>query len=304
MDFSIIGQKIKELRKQIGLSQGELAKGICTQAQISKIEKGDVYPYASTLYLISQRLGVDVNYFFDIGMTPRLDYVQEVETQLKTARKNMNYLEIEQIVKSEENNPLFKQNKRNYQLLLWHKGIYQYMVYKMTGQAIQTLEGAIALTQPTEKIHSEREIEILLSIGSIYFEEKDYGKAIETYSSCNNYLSLLPYLSDSTVKTHIYYNMARTLTRVKRYAESVLRCEEAIKWCIAKSSLFLLGELHYHIGYNFELLGDFHSAKENMLKARLIFELQKDDRFITFINKKLEKWTTENKLSTDETIPS
>ncbi|MBR8644357.1 helix-turn-helix transcriptional regulator [[Brevibacterium] frigoritolerans] len=54
---------MKELRKQIGLSQEELATGICTQAQISKIEKGDVYPYASTLYLISQRLGVDVNYF-------------------------------------------------------------------------------------------------------------------------------------------------------------------------------------------------------------------------------------------------
>ncbi|RFU60752.1 helix-turn-helix domain-containing protein [Peribacillus glennii] len=304
MDFCLIGQKIKELRKQIGLSQGELAKGICTQAQISKIEKGDVYPYASTLYLISQRLGVDVNYFFDIGMTPRLDYVQEVESLLKAARKNMNYTEIEQIVKAEENNPLFKQNKRNYQLLLWHKGIYQYMVYKNAQQAIQTLESAIALTQPSDKIHSEREIEILLSVGSIYFEEEAYDKAIETYSTCNDYLSLLPYLSDHTVKTHTYYNMARTLTRLKRYEKSNLRCEEAIKWSISKGSLFLLGELHYHMGYNFELLGDFSPAKENMVKARLIFELQKDQRFIAFIDKKTEKWTSENKLLTDETIPS
>ncbi|MDQ7861564.1 helix-turn-helix transcriptional regulator [Peribacillus frigoritolerans] len=38
--FFAVGQKIKELRKQIGLSQEELATGICTQAQISKIEKG------------------------------------------------------------------------------------------------------------------------------------------------------------------------------------------------------------------------------------------------------------------------
>ncbi|MED3909921.1 helix-turn-helix transcriptional regulator [Peribacillus simplex] len=39
MDFFAVGQKIKELRKQIGLSQEELASGICTQAQISKIER-------------------------------------------------------------------------------------------------------------------------------------------------------------------------------------------------------------------------------------------------------------------------
>ena len=86
----------------MGLSQEELANGICTQAQISKIEKGDVYPYATTLYLISQRLGVDVNYFFDIGTTPRLDYVQEVYKQLTYTRRNSNYEEMAQIVNSKK----------------------------------------------------------------------------------------------------------------------------------------------------------------------------------------------------------
>ncbi|MDQ7861563.1 hypothetical protein RCO48_12960 [Peribacillus frigoritolerans] len=76
------------------------------------MKKGDVYPYASTLYLISQRLGVDVNYFFDIGMTPRLDYVEEVIYQLKIARRTRNYEEMQQIVKAEENSPLFLQNKK------------------------------------------------------------------------------------------------------------------------------------------------------------------------------------------------
>ncbi|MDQ0218463.1 XRE family transcriptional regulator [Peribacillus cavernae] len=290
MDFSLIGQKIKELRKQAGLSQGELAKGICTQAQISKIERGDVYPYASTLYLISQRLGVDVNYFFDLGMTPRLDYVQEVKNQLTIARWNMNYTEMEEIVETEENNPLFKQNKRNYQLLLWHKGIYEYTIYKKAQKAMDTLKGAILLTQSTDKIYSEREIEILLSIGSIYFEEKMYKKAFVTYKTCNDYLSMLPYLTEGTVKTHIYYNMARALTRSNQYRESNTFCEEAIKWCIHKSSLYLLGELHYHIGYNFELTSDFSSAKEYMEKAKMIFELQNEKRYIPFIEKKLKKW--------------
>lgn len=54
-------------------------------------------------------------------MTPRLDYVEEVIYQLKIARRTRNYEEMQQIVKAEENSPLFLQNKKNHQLILWHK---------------------------------------------------------------------------------------------------------------------------------------------------------------------------------------
>ncbi|PKG28372.1 XRE family transcriptional regulator [Cytobacillus horneckiae] len=111
-------KKVKELRKSLGLSQAELAEGICTQAQISKIENGDVIPLASTLYLLAQRLGLSVDYFFDISLSPRLDYVHEVSEQLKLARKRVNYALIKEIVKAEENNPLFIANKYHHQLLI------------------------------------------------------------------------------------------------------------------------------------------------------------------------------------------
>jgi len=88
VDYSIIGKKIKELRQVVGITQGELGEGICTQALISRIEKGDIYPNATSLYQISKKLGVDVNYFFEIGTTPRLDYIKEVERQLRQLRKN------------------------------------------------------------------------------------------------------------------------------------------------------------------------------------------------------------------------
>lgn len=35
----ILGDKLKQIRKARGMSQAELAKGICTQATISLIEK-------------------------------------------------------------------------------------------------------------------------------------------------------------------------------------------------------------------------------------------------------------------------
>ncbi|MFE4523054.1 tetratricopeptide repeat protein [Cytobacillus firmus] len=292
MNFSAIGQRIRELRKLMNLSQGELAKGICTQAQISKIEKGDVYPYASTLYLISERLGVDVNYFFDIGTTPRLDYVQEVLRQLTLARRNSDYREMEQIVKTEEKNPLFQQNNKNYQVLLWHKGICQYMLHKDSKAAIDILSKAIALTHYTDKVWSEREIEVLLSIGSVYFEEKDYKKSLKVYFEAKEYLHQLPFINDHTLLCRLYYNIARSLTRLEKYSDSIKYCREAVRWCIEKDNLYLLGELHYHIGYNYEIQGKFQKARECMQKSLIIFELQEDEKYVNFINSKIQKWHT------------
>ncbi|RBP04738.1 helix-turn-helix domain-containing protein [Rossellomorea aquimaris] len=291
MDFSIVGQKIKELRKNIGLSQEELAEGICTQAQISKIEKGDVFPYASTLFLISRKLGVDVNYFFDIGMTPRLDYVLEVGRQLQIARRNMDYKEMKEVVTAEEENPLFFNNNRNLQLLKWHKGIYQFELDKDLEKAEATLRKSISLTHTTDKIWTEREIEILLTIGVMYFEEGIFERASEIYQEVKSHIEALPHLTDYTIKTRLYYNIARVLTRLGDIDQSTKYCKDAIDWCILKDNMYLLGELHYHIGYNYELQGKLAEAEKYMQKALIVFELQGDDKFIQYIRRKIEKLT-------------
>ncbi|PLR85074.1 XRE family transcriptional regulator [Bacillus canaveralius] len=288
MDFLAIGEKIKELRKLMGLSQTELAKGICTQAQISKIEKGDVFPFASTLYLISQRLGVDVNYFFNIGTTPRLDYVQEVTRLLNKARRNIDYQGIKEIINSEENNPLFSQNRKNQQLLLWHKGICEYELNKNLTKAFILLDEAILLTH--EKVWKEREIEIEICKGNIYFEEKELDAALDVYLPAKEHLELLPHVQDETIKSRVLYNTARTFTRLQHYKASNDACKEAIDWCLERDNLYLLGEFHYHIGYNYELQGDFSLAKTYMEKALIIFELQKVDKYIHFIKSKIKKW--------------
>jgi ribosome-binding protein aMBF1 (putative translation factor) len=67
LEFTQIGKRIHDVRKTKGISQEDLAKGICSQAQISKIEKGQSHPTVKTLFLISERLEVDCYYF--VGAT-------------------------------------------------------------------------------------------------------------------------------------------------------------------------------------------------------------------------------------------
>jgi transcriptional regulator with XRE-family HTH domain len=288
MDFSAIGKKIRELRKNIGLSQEDVAEGVCTQAQISKIEKGIVFPYASTLYLISQKLGVDVNYFFDIGMTPRLDYIQEVENQLKVLRRNLQYEEMMDIVRTEITNPLFSQNKKNLQLLLWHKGIYQCEVEKDHIKASQTLQEAIELTQVSSKVWSERELEMMMTMGAFYVND-DIQKALHIFEEVKHHIDTVPHLMDLTIITRLYYHIARVLTRMQKLDESIAYCKRGINWCIQKDNMFALGELNYHIGYNYELKGEWNLTLEYFKKALTVFELQKDDKYMNLLKNKINE---------------
>ena len=280
MDFSIIGQRIRELRKSLKLSQEELAEGICTQAQISKIEKGDVFPYANTLYLISQKLGVDVNYFFAIGSTPRIDYVNEVFRQLRLTRRSLQFEEMDRIIKLEEKNPLFTQNSRHLQMILWNKGLCEHALYKNTEGGIKILWEAIELTHTNNKVWTEREIEILIAIGSIYSEEGRTQEASDIFLGALENLQQLVFISDNTILPRLYYNLARVYGMLENYEESNYYCKKGIKHCLSKDNLYPLGELHYQICYNYEKMGQLDKALSYLDKAVIIFELLEDQTYL------------------------
>jgi transcriptional regulator with XRE-family HTH domain len=289
VDYSAIGRKIKELRKTIGITQGELAKGICTQALISRVEKGDIYPSATVLYEISQRLGVDVNYFFEIGLTPRLDYVKEVEHQLKVLRRDFQYEEMMEIVRMEEQSPLFTNNEKNLQLLYWHKGIYLFEAKHDREASLQVLQQALELTNTLKKAWTEREMEILLSMGAVYFKDNFLEKALEIYNDVRSHLKSYKQLQDITIKTRLLYNLSRVYTRLGDYKKSICLTNEGIQWCRESEHMFIVGQFHYNLGYNYEFLHHYDEAVVHYEKAQLIFHLQNDDKYDQYIEERLEK---------------
>lgn len=59
-----IGEYIKNRRKVLGITQDELADGICSVMTLSRIERGDQFPHDYTLIQILQRLGLSGSEMF------------------------------------------------------------------------------------------------------------------------------------------------------------------------------------------------------------------------------------------------
>ncbi|MGG4166995.1 helix-turn-helix transcriptional regulator [Rossellomorea vietnamensis] len=289
MDYSVIGTKIREMRKVVGLTQGDLAEGICTQALISRIEKGDIYPSATALYQIAVKLGVDINYFFEIGTNPRLDYIREVERQLKTLRDTWNYKGMIDLVKVEEKNPLFYKDNDKLQLLYWHKAIYLYEEKKEIESGFTLLHKAYHLTAHPKKAMSEREMQILSTIGTFHASLHHHDKALYYYHQVETAIETTVQLQEKVIKTKLFCSMARVLTRCERLKESTDYCLKAIKWCFEEELLWGIGELHYQIGYNYELMNDIEKALFYMKRAFHMFELRDEKVHIDFVEKKMEK---------------
>lgn len=285
MTFASLGHEVKILRKKRGFSQKELSSGICSQAQISKIEKGDVYPLAPTLYEVANRLGVDINYFFERALMERLDYIEEVYYQIRQAINKYEYGKVKEIIRIEVKSPIYNKHLNFRQFIMWHNGICTYHVDQNVEKSLNLLDQAFNLSH-TKKYYSEREIEILNSKGVIFLLTERYLEAIELYQVLLLEHGKLKSEKDPTIAIRLYYNLAKSLNKNKNFDESIKVGEQGIKYCVNKNSMYLLGHLYFQIGFNYFQMELKKESNYYFSKAHTIFDLQNKSDFKEHITKK------------------
>ncbi len=283
-----LGYAMRELRLYLGLSQADLSEGICTQALISQIENNDVSPSAELLYQLASRLGVDINYFFHMKETPRLDYVNEVIRQVRRHIKRREYSEVADILEAEESNPLFRTIK-NQQFYLWHKAICTYYLEHNASTALLLLHEALHLTTTTSKNFSEREIEILISMAILHSEEKEWECALPLFHKALYHVRFFPIIKDETIEIRLYYNYSKALSTCRNYEKALSIAREGFLLCREKQRLYLFGELSYQCGKLHYLLGNQELAIEYLNTASTIFELDQNNNFKTHVENYAKK---------------
>src|SRR5690625_620824 len=271
-----IGKRIYELRVHLNMTQKELCEGICTQAYISKIENGSLAIAADILFQIAERLGVDVNYFYDSTNIDRMDYLSEVEHQARDLVNKRKFRALYELILREEKTPLMY-NKKFKQFILWKKALCERYVNNDTIKALELMNQALAISSTTKKTYSEREIEILLTIAHLYIDLEQFHKAIKKYEHIMIITNKIPYIKNNNLKISLYYNLSRVHLFLDNLDEAIKYAKLGINICIRTQSLFGLGYLYFVLGRAYEDKHNYENALESFNKAKYIFELTENE---------------------------
>ncbi|MCU5098310.1 helix-turn-helix domain-containing protein, partial [Bacillus wiedmannii] len=287
MEFNDLGITIKELRIKKNISQSELCHGICSQSQISKIEKGVIYPSSILLYQLSERLGVDPNNIFALTQNKKLKYIDNVKYVIKDCIRQHQYTELYEIVTKEKNLNNF-QTKEDKQFLLWHEAIAIYLVNNSIKSALTLLNSALKLTVTNVDFLSEREIDIMQTMAIFHAENKEYKKSINILRRCLTNFNKLDFPRDKEIKLKIIYNLSKCLSYTCQYEEALKYIDKGIQLAINLNTLYLLGELYYGKAWNLLKLEQYNEedVADNMKKALFIFELTEKENLIKMVKEK------------------
>ena len=280
MEFNDLGITIKELRMKKNISQSELCHGICSQCQISKIEKGMIYPSSILLYQLSERLGIDPNNIFALTQNKKLKYIENVKYVIKDCLKQKQYKELYEIVKKEKNLNNF-QTKEEKQFLIWHEAIAIFIVDKSLKNALDFLNNALKLTLTNSDFLSEREIDIMQTMAIFYAENKEYEKSINIFKRCLTNFNKLDFPRDKEIKLKLMLNLAKCFDFTYQYEEAIKYIDKGIKLAINLHTLYLLGELFYLKGQCLLKMKQ-HNVEDviyNWKKALFIFELTEKEYY-------------------------
>ncbi|MET3683428.1 tetratricopeptide (TPR) repeat protein [Alkalibacillus flavidus] len=287
MNDQRIGEKLKELRVYYGLSQKELSEDICTQAYISQVEAGNKNVASDILYQLSERLGVDVNYILFASYHERYEYIMDVEQQARTLVEMKDYRSLMNLIEAEENGPLLG-SRHFHQFILWHKAIAVRYLEKDLDKALLLLQDALTLAKTSIKAASEREVQILSNMGSIYAEKGDYHLAITYYETGLQKLWQMP-VYEAKSETGLLYNLARVLLMNQQAEESLACCDKAIALCKSNLTFHGLGESYFIQGHCHKHLGDAEKAEDSFMHAKRVFELIDHQSFVAKVDQQLAK---------------
>ncbi|AVK60790.1 XRE family transcriptional regulator [Lactobacillus sp. CBA3605] len=262
----ILGEKVRQFRKRKGMSQKELAEGICTQATISLIEKKSKIPSMKIMMKICNRLGIRLS-----------EVIIENDDQLYRTFKKINLL-IRQDNLEAANTTFTKIRPKQLRSITdkkqyyYYEGYLQLMLGDNADEAIFNF--GMLLNQFVKSSHDMFAILATLGTGLAYERKQSYDKAEifvkQAVATLDNMdAEALPIGDDDYLQNEILiYASAAQLYAKINFPEAALELIDlALKKAQESQSLYLLDRLYAQKAANEVVLNDIQAAHDHYYVA-------------------------------------
>ncbi|WP_010050255.1 helix-turn-helix transcriptional regulator [Carnobacterium maltaromaticum] len=285
-----IGEVIKRNRLEEGLTQAELAEGICTQATISNLENKGSLPTTSILLKITDRLKIEFNEIYEYSLNTHNGYNKVFKEIRKLCSKRGHKEAYDLLINSIDFNKLdtIYEIKQFY----YFKGISVLVAYENTSDAIYYFNQALA----SESGNSLDFLDVSATngIGIAYDIANEDDKAQTYYEKSleqlDELLTIIDTINNSPEIAKIYYNTAMFYSKIGKYNKAVNLCSLGIQLLQDEDLTYYLEYLLYEKGFNLLKLKKTEEAEKFYLYAFVMADIHKNYLLLDVIKENIEKY--------------
>lgn len=283
-----LGEIIKIKRKELGLTQQQLAKDICAQALISRVEKGDIVPKKAILDKLEQRLGLEENELIKAEHdNSKKNELQDIKKNIRLYLSTRDYNTIELMLDHYKHLINSSRDVNDKVFFTMVEASLQYHLNENADKALEILNSIYL-----DDVEKELAVEVYNTRGVMYYKKEQYEDALKVYKKG---IDLLDESINIEIRAKMTLNYSLALEQLDYNKEALSYVSEGIDMLVKNNSLFSLGDFHHTKGHIFYKLGNLVDSKECFELSSSIFRLQNNKKLLSFSQLALTE--INNKLS-------
>jgi HTH-type transcriptional regulator, quorum sensing regulator NprR len=269
----MIGQRIKELRKNAKLTQQELAEGIITRSYLSQIEKGMVQPSYEVLERIADKLGCSVEAFYETVENKDL-FILQLKKEIKTAENQVEsnrFEKLKSLIQKEEYLQHPELNEYDKGILNWLHGRYNESMGDFTKAEI-FYKTSISYLENTA--YFSELVRSFDSLGNTYIQMDENERALQVLNQ--GYRMMIYEHVGGIHKVSLLTNLGVAHGKLNEYYSAINFLLEAQELNQRMDMHYKAGQLYMALGVCYMQLKRFTEAQQAYEQALKVFKLTND----------------------------
>lgn len=267
---TLLATRLKNRRKELKMSQRELAEGICKQGQISRLENGEFTPGADFLYALSKKLKVGIDYFFNEQIVEEIDELSEFKKLAQTFITNRNYESLKYIYEL-ESVKVHRLSLVDKFYMEWIKSLIDFYFYGKQEEAVSRLEKLLSQLSVSDLNY----LQVSNTLFNFYYDIEDlesFNEIREKLEYQVNQLQLNT-IEELNLSIKFNYNVCRYLWLQNNTEEVITKITDTIKQCKTYRTTYLLADLYLLMGNVSKNFSSKVAVKEYFETAYFLYKL-------------------------------
>ena len=268
---TLLATRLKNRRKELKMSQRELAEGICKQGQISRLENGEFTPGADFLYALSKKLKVSIDYFFNEQIVEEIDELSEFKKLAQRFITNRNYESLKYIYEL-ESVKVHRLSLVDKFYMEWIKSLIDFYFYGQKEEAVARLEKVLSKLSVPDLTY----LQVSNTLFNFYYDIEDlesFNEIREKLEYQVNQLKLNT-IEELNLSIKFNYNVCRYLCLQNNTEEAITKITDTIKQCKMYRTTYLLADLYLLMGNVSKNFSSKVAVKEYFETAYFLYKLE------------------------------